>query len=616
MTRFPFAPAVAGLLLLAGCAGNSPAAPAAERTAVLLAINDVYRIEGVDNGTAGGLARVRALRAELEREHPDLLLLHAGDFLFPSFASRMLEGQQMVAVLNALDGDPAAFDERMFATFGNHELDKGKTKNAAMLDQRIEESQFRWLDGNITFAPAIDSPHLERGRIVESGGIRLGIFGITIPTLGVEYVQDFAGPEAAARALTAGLRARGADVVIAVTHLNAVDDRHLLEKLPAPAGPDLIIGGHDHEHMAIEVGGRWILKADADARTATVARLILGPDGRLRVEHEVRTLAGDSPRPDPAVQKLVEEWQTKHEQMFCAQQKAKPGCLEEVYGHSQVSLVAEENKIRSQETNLGDWIADRMVEAFAGCGAQAAFINSGSLRLNQDLAAGPVTRRSLEEIFAYSTPLYLLKIDGATLKKVAEQATRGWPGSGSWLQISGFAFVHDQEARTARQVSLLTPQGSRPVRDGETVLVVTGDYLINPDIGDQDGYQMLSQDQVVAGCAANERDLKEIVKTALAAAEPKGIAPEVDGRIRQPAPQSPPQQTERAPAGVFGHEHWEWLERPGREEAERPDVVIQAMNLKDGDVVAEIGSGSGFFARRLARAVGPSGKVYANDIQP
>jgi 2',3'-cyclic-nucleotide 2'-phosphodiesterase (5'-nucleotidase family) len=541
MNRSLLAPAVAGLLLLAGgCATVRPAAsksPAGGRTAVLLAINDVYRIEGVDNGAAGGLARVRTLRAELEREHPDLLFLHAGDFLFPSFASRMLDGAQMVAVLNALDGDPAGFDERMFAAFGNHEFDKGKTKNAPMLDKRIEESQFRWLQGNITFVPGtIESPHLERGRIVESGGIRLGIFGLTIPTLGIEYVKDFAGPEATARALTADLRARGAEVVIAVTHLNAADDRHLLERLPVPEGPDLIIGGHDHEHMAFQAGGRWVLKADADARTATVARLTLGRDGRLKVEHEFRPMRGDAPRPDPAVQALVDSWQTKHEQMFCTKEDAPADCLKEVYGHARVPLVAEENKIRGHETNLGDWIADRMRETFAGCGAQAAFINSGSLRLNQDLAAGPVTRRSIEELFAYATPLWLLKIDGATLKQVAEQSTRGWPGSGSWLQIAGFAYVHDQDGRTARQVSLLTPQGSRPVRDDESVLVVTGDYLINPDIGDQDGYVMLNRGQVVDGCAANGKDLKEVVTAALKAADPQGIAPAVEGRICQPAP--------------------------------------------------------------------------------
>lgn len=93
-------------------------------------------------------------------------------------------------------------------------------------------------------------------------------------------------------------------------------------------------------------------------------------------------------------------------------------------------------------------------------------------------------------------------------------------------------------------------------------------------------------------------------------------APSPAAGPRAEAPKAEAPKAERTPANVFGHENWEWLERPGREEAERPDVVIQAMGLKDGDVVGEIGSGSGFFARRLARAVGPSGKVYANDIQP
>jgi ubiquinone/menaquinone biosynthesis C-methylase UbiE len=59
-----------------------------------------------------------------------------------------------------------------------------------------------------------------------------------------------------------------------------------------------------------------------------------------------------------------------------------------------------------------------------------------------------------------------------------------------------------------------------------------------------------------------------------------------------------------------------WLERPGREEEERPELVLQAMRLRPGQTVAEIGCGSGFFARRLARAVAPGGRVYAEDIQP
>ena len=49
---------------------------------------------------------------------------------------------------------------------------------------------------------------------------------------------------------------------------------------------------------------------------------------------------------------------------------------------------------------------------------------------------------------------------------------------------------------------------------------------------------------------------------------------------------------------------------------EKPEMVIEAMEIRPGMTVAEIGAGSGFFSRRLAKAVGPTGKVYAEDIQP
>jgi predicted methyltransferase len=72
----------------------------------------------------------------------------------------------------------------------------------------------------------------------------------------------------------------------------------------------------------------------------------------------------------------------------------------------------------------------------------------------------------------------------------------------------------------------------------------------------------------------------------------------------------------RTPARVVAPASVEWLERSTREEEERPDIVLQAMALRDGDVVADVGAGSGFYTRRLARAVAPRGIVYANDIQP
>lgn len=68
-------------------------------------------------------------------------------------------------------------------------------------------------------------------------------------------------------------------------------------------------------------------------------------------------------------------------------------------------------------------------------------------------------------------------------------------------------------------------------------------------------------------------------------------------------------------AQVMGHMGMSWLERPEREQEEAPAKLMKALNLKPGMVVCDLGAGSGYFTFRLAREVGPSGKVMAVDIQ-
>jgi ubiquinone/menaquinone biosynthesis C-methylase UbiE len=68
-------------------------------------------------------------------------------------------------------------------------------------------------------------------------------------------------------------------------------------------------------------------------------------------------------------------------------------------------------------------------------------------------------------------------------------------------------------------------------------------------------------------------------------------------------------------AHVMGHQGARWLERPEREQEEQTDKLIDALNLKPGDVVADIGAGTGYITWRMAKKILPTGKVHAVEIQ-
>ena len=82
------------------------------------------------------------------------------------------------------------------------------------------------------------------------------------------------------------------------------------------------------------------------------------------------------------------------------------------------------------------------------------------------------------------------------------------------------------------------------------------------------------------------------------------------------AAQSAHPATGREIAPVMGMGGADWLVRSEREIEEAPDRALDAIALKKGDVVADIGAGVGYFTWRMAERVGPAGKVYASDIQP
>src|SRR3954470_20442678 len=67
-------------------------------------------------------------------------------------------------------------------------------------------------------------------------------------------------------------------------------------------------------------------------------------------------------------------------------------------------------------------------------------------------------------------------------------------------------------------------------------------------------------------------------------------------------------------AHVMGHQAADWLERPEREEEERTDLLVKSLGLRPGEVVADIGAGTGYLSRRMSSIIGEQGKVLAVDI--
>jgi 2',3'-cyclic-nucleotide 2'-phosphodiesterase (5'-nucleotidase family) len=215
-TRGVLAAAVAIALVACASVGERAANDLLRLT--LLQINDHYVLDPVDGGRRGGMARLATLVREIRRENPNTIFALAGDFLSPSVESTYLQGAQMIGALDAIGLD--------LATFGNHEFDFGP----AILLERMRESKFRWLSANVLdrrsgrpFGTA------SADALLTLGGLRVGFFGLTTP----ETAQTSRpGPDvafgpavAAGRQAGASLRARGAMVVVAVTHQPMADDR-------------------------------------------------------------------------------------------------------------------------------------------------------------------------------------------------------------------------------------------------------------------------------------------------------------------------------------------------------------------------------------------------------
>jgi len=186
-----------------------------KKSFIIVSINDVYRAEGLDKGSIGGLARVKTLRDDIINQNKNTLFLHAGDFLQPSFSSRVNQGTGMIDVMNQLNGINVGFDDNMIVTFGNHEFDKSQLKYLPRLQQRINESDFNWLDSNINWLRdekfgQVHSPKMHKWIIKDIAGIKVGLYSLTTNMTKPQYVASFDDPVEVSKHYVPLLKSKGA----------------------------------------------------------------------------------------------------------------------------------------------------------------------------------------------------------------------------------------------------------------------------------------------------------------------------------------------------------------------------------------------------------------------
>jgi 2',3'-cyclic-nucleotide 2'-phosphodiesterase (5'-nucleotidase family) len=413
---------------LAGCLGLPPA-PAPTNPMRFLSINDVYVADTLADGT-GGLARVATMRERVQAEGPTLFVL-AGDFLSPSLLSKYYAGRQMVEALNAAKLD--------YATFGNHEFELAEDTLVA----RIHLANFKMLSANCHKANGDPFPGVMSWDTLRLAKRKVGIFGLTLQGDYPAYVRC-GDPDSAARFVVDTLIQQGADFVVALTHQTVEADRALLNR---EGHLDLILGGHEHEHMTVAISSRYILKADANSRSAQFAT-VWGAKGQWREAVALLPVTPTVATLDSTVARVVAAWSDSLRRRLGPQR---------VLGTIEAPLDARDGVQRRQETALGDLVTDAMR---AGTRADAAFLNAGALRLDDILFPGPITNYDLESLFLFAdeTRAVTVPLTGARVRELLERSVSdGVIGKGGFLQVSGVSFAYDP----AR------PSGSRIV--GEVV---------------------------------------------------------------------------------------------------------------------------------------------------
>ncbi|HSE19436.1 MAG TPA: 5'-nucleotidase C-terminal domain-containing protein [Pyrinomonadaceae bacterium] len=472
---------------------------------VIIQLNDTYRVDAVENGKVGGLGRVATLIKQTQEQTKNVLLVHAGDFIAPSLESKVFHGKQMIDALNYLnrltplyvvpgnhefDDDDSemvvnAMERSNFEWLGsNVKINSGRPS----MRQRLQDNRLVRV-GRVTvgiFALTLHGDHggkdqkyapvefedkycindvslegmadelpndtLQKVRVLRNQQFqtRQQILAALSAVTGIQdnealsSLADYAsiGYTSLAERQIQELEKWGADIIIALTHLNMPDDRQIAQLRRAHPKFMWIAGGHEHyaQHEALSADTALITKGDSNARR--VWRVAIGfNNGVLTIREERVDLNDSTFKPDEGYQSTIaENYRTVLLEKF--------SYLDEVVGNTKSlnarCLEGDEDTIRNAPSNWGSYIADQMRNTNGQGKMQIGLLHGGGIRID-DRPCGDLSFEHLERTFGFKTEVVYIKLTGEDLKqRILENAVAGKRGAGRFLQFAGITFMFDR----------------------------------------------------------------------------------------------------------------------------------------------------------------------------
>jgi len=482
----------------------------------ILHTNDfhMYLLGGTDANKKpiGGSARIYTVVQQERAYNPDrTLLVDAGDAIGggPPIGA-FFYGKDVIEVYNAMGYN--------YATFGNHEFDWGKD----LLAQRVSEAKYTYICSNIIDTKTNSTFMSKPYDIKPFGFVKLGIFGLTTPQLpilvnpnglqGLEILD----PVNTATNMVSTLK-DNSNFIVLLSHLGytgtdyytgSLGDKELAAKV---SGINLIIGGHSHTvlNKPDVVNGTYIVQTGSygnnlgDVKiyfetTANSARVV-------KIDYKLVPITGDI-QEDPTIASIIKPYNDEITKK-----------MSEVIGEALVDL--DQSKIRLEETNLGDFIADWMRETAK---ADITITNGGGIRAS--IPKGPISVGTIYTVLPFNNLILLLELKGSDILAALENGFSQYEAkAGRFPQISGIRVKVNLKNPPGKRVVEVTLTDGTPLDPNKVYKVATNDFMA----AGGDGYTAFKNALSVKIVTGNymRDDLVSYIK-----ANPK-VYKEVDGRI-------------------------------------------------------------------------------------